>query len=163
MAYCTNCGKTLAADAKSCAACGTEVAAATQQAGPKTVFCQNCGRKQPVDGSYCVECGARLVVPVGTGPATNVVAHTAPSPQTPGEAVSPKSRLVTLLLAFFLGPLGIHRFYLGKTGSGIVMLVLTLTFVGLIVSGIWAFIDVIIIAVGSARDSRGRRVAEWRG
>ena len=36
--------------------------------------------------------------------------------------ISPKSRLVALLLCFFLGPLGVHRFYVGKIGTGILML-----------------------------------------
>jgi TM2 domain-containing membrane protein YozV len=56
---------------------------------------------------------------------------------------SDKNKIVAALLAFFLGPLGIHRFYLGRTGSGIVMLLLTCTLVGLLVTGIWAFVDFI--------------------
>ena len=52
-------------------------------------------------------------------------------------------RIGAVLFAFFLGTLGIHRFYLGKTGSGIVMLLLTCTVVGLLVTGIWALIDAI--------------------
>ena len=37
--------------------------------------------------------------------------------------ISPKSRLAVTLFAFFLGGIGIHRFYLGKTGTGIIMIV----------------------------------------
>jgi TM2 domain-containing membrane protein YozV len=69
--------------------------------------------------------------------------------------ISPKSRLVALLLCFFLGPLGVHRFYVGKVGTGVVMI---LTIGGL---GIWALIDFIMIAVGSFRDKEGRRVFRW--
>jgi TM2 domain-containing membrane protein YozV len=54
-----------------------------------------------------------------------------------------RNKIVAAILAFFLGTLGIHRFYLGRTGSGIVMLVLTLTVVGILVTGIWAFVDTI--------------------
>ena len=36
------------------------------------------------------------------------------------QGVSSKSRLVALLLCFFLGGLGVHRFYAGKIGTGIV-------------------------------------------
>lgn len=57
----------------------------------------------------------------------------------PGE----KSQLVALLLAIFLGVLGVHRFYLGYTGIGIIQL---LTGGG---CGIWYIIDIILIAVGS--------------
>ncbi|MEJ6008658.1 TM2 domain-containing protein [Novosphingobium aquae] len=52
---------------------------------------------------------------------------------------------VAYLLCLFLGPLGAHRFYLGATGTGIVMLILSLTFFGLIISGPWAFIDLFLI------------------
>lgn len=69
--------------------------------------------------------------------------------------ISPKSRLVALLLCFFLGALGIHRFYVGKIGTGILMLITLGLF------GIWTFIDLIIIIVGAFKDKEGRRVFRW--
>lgn len=54
-----------------------------------------------------------------------------------------RNKYIAAILAFLFGTLGIHRFYLGRTGSGIVMLVLTCTIVGLAVTGIWALIDTI--------------------
>lgn len=54
-----------------------------------------------------------------------------------------RNKAVAALLAFFLGVFGVHRFYLGRIGSGVVMLLLTCTFVGLVVTGLWAFIDFI--------------------
>lgn len=71
------------------------------------------------------------------------------------DAYSHRSRLVALLLCGFLGPLGIHRFYVGKIGTGILLLV---TFGGL---GIWWMIDFVIIAVGAFRDAEGRLVFQW--
>ena len=59
------------------------------------------------------------------------------------------------MLCFFLGILGIHRFYVGKTGSGIAQI---LTFGGL---GIWAIIDLIMIVCGSFKDSEGKPLTEW--
>lgn len=68
---------------------------------------------------------------------------------------SSKSRLTTLLLCFFLGYLGIHRFYAGKTGTGILWL-LTL---GL--CGIGTLVDLIMIIVGSFTDSEGNAITNW--
>ncbi len=62
---------------------------------------------------------------------------------------SEKGFVPTLLLCLLLGFLGIHRFYVGKIGTGILML---LTFGGL---GIWNLIDLIMIAVGSFKDKDG--------
>lgn len=69
--------------------------------------------------------------------------------------VSAKSRLVTLLFCILLGIFGVHRFYVGKIGTGILML---LTLGGL---GIWNLIDLILVAVGSFRDKEGKRVFRW--
>jgi TM2 domain-containing membrane protein YozV len=64
-------------------------------------------------------------------------------------AAGGKSQLVALLLAFFVGVLGIHRFYLGHTGIGVIQL---LTFGGF---GIWALIDLILIITGDLKPKNG--------
>ena len=69
---------------------------------------------------------------------------------------SEKKRLIALLLCFFLGFLGIHRFYVGKTGTGIAIIVTIGGFFG-----IWPLIDLIMIAVGSFTDSEGKTLEEW--
>lgn len=68
---------------------------------------------------------------------------------------SPKSRLAALLLCWFLGILGIHRIYVGKTGTGVLMI---LTLGGL---GIWVLVDLVMIIIGSFTDSEGRVVHRW--
>ena len=75
--------------------------------------------------------------------------------QVSSSEISPKSRLVAVLLCFFLGVFGAHRFYVGKIGTGILMLV---TVGGL---GIWALIDLIFVIIGSFRDKEGRLVFRW--
>ena len=62
---------------------------------------------------------------------------------------SEKSFVATLILCILLGGLGVHRFYVGKTGTGIIQL---LTLGGL---GIWALIDIIMIATQKFTDSEG--------
>ena len=73
-----------------------------------------------------------------------------------GNPVSPSSRLIALLLCLFLGGLGIHRFYVGKIGTGVAMI---FTLGGL---GIWSLIDLIMIAVGSFKDKQNRPLLNWQ-
>ncbi|MEC7301696.1 MAG: TM2 domain-containing protein [Pseudomonadota bacterium] len=63
--------------------------------------------------------------------------------------VSEKGFVPALLLCLFLGGFGLHRFYVGKVGTGILML---FTLGGL---GIWTLIDIVMIVVGSFRDKQG--------
>jgi len=65
---------------------------------------------------------------------------------------SPKSYVATILLCFCLGTLGIHRFYVGKIGTGILMLVTAGGF------GIWQIIDFVFAVVGYFRDKKGRYI-----
>ena len=57
-----------------------------------------------------------------------------------------KSKLTAILLCFFLGSLGIHRFYLGYTLIGVIQL---LTFGGIL---IWVIVDLIRLIIGSLKD-----------
>lgn len=78
--------------------------------------------------------------------------------------ISSKSRLIALLLCVFLGCLGIHRFYAGKIGTGILMLLVSggpLVYGVWWPMGIWWIIDVIFIACGSFRDKSGKRIMNW--
>ena len=68
---------------------------------------------------------------------------------------SEKSRAVALALCIPLGVFGAHRFYVGKIGTGLLMLC---TLGGL---GLWYLYDLITIASGEFRDSDGRRVSLW--
>ena len=74
-------------------------------------------------------------------------------------ATAPKQKLVAFLLAFFLGPLGVHNFYLGKTGMGVTQLILTITVIGAVVSLPWAFVQMIMIILGKIDDADGNPLA----
>lgn len=69
--------------------------------------------------------------------------------------MSEKSRLVAFLLCFFLGGLGVHRFYVGKVGTGILWLLTAGLF------GIGAFVDFIVILCGNFKDKQGNKVSKW--
>ena len=77
--------------------------------------------------------------------------HELTTPTSPSE----KSRGVATALAALLGPFGAHRFYVGKTNSGVLMAV---TVGGL---GLWWLYDLIVVAAGDFRDADGRRVSRW--
>jgi TM2 domain-containing membrane protein YozV len=72
------------------------------------------------------------------------------------KTVSRRSRLAALLLCFFLGVFGVHRFYVGKVGTGVAMI---FTAGGL---GIWVLIDFIMIIVGGFTDIDGKFVLDWQ-
>ncbi|QHT57001.1 TM2 domain-containing protein [Cellulomonas sp. H30R-01] len=124
--------------------------------------------------------------PEGTGPAepvdpTSTPAHDLSKPQPPAAPPAPaygspaygapgygaqpaygapaessKSFVATWLLAWFLGVLGVDRFYLGKVGTGILKLV---TCGGL---GIWALVDLILTLAGVQRDKAGLPLAGYQ-
>lgn len=100
------------------------------------VFCRGCGKEIHETALSCPHCGAQQ-----TGPKQ--------------QSSSSKRILPAALLCFFVGFLGIHRFYVGKIGTGILQL---LTFGGL---GIWALIDFIMIVAGSFTDSEGHTINLW--
>ena len=86
-------------------------------------------------------------------------AYGQPAYGQPFAAGAPKQWIVAVLLAFFLGTLGIHNFYLGYTTKGIIQLVLTITVIGIFVSGPWALIDFILLIMRSgsyATDAQGQ-------
>lgn len=99
---------------------------------------------------YCKNCGAEIDDTAAACPKGGSLIGT-----KDGLTVSGKKRLVAFFLCFFLGGLGVHRFYVGKIGTGVAML---LTVGGV---GIWSFIDWIMIIAGKFTDKEGRIVSNW--
>jgi hypothetical protein len=79
----------------------------------------------------------------------------APPLGPPAVRISEKRILPALLLCIFFGWLGVHRFYVGKIGTGIVQV---LTFGGL---GIWVLIDLILIIAGAFTDQSRAKITLW--
>ncbi len=95
------------------------------------ICCSECGKQISENAVVCPECGNPLRINQNQG------------------RVSDKSFIATILLCIFFGTIGVHRFYVGKIGTGILQLI---TFGGL---GIWSLIDLIIIIVGKFTDKSG--------
>lgn len=115
---------------------------------PNTKACPRCGQEMPLDAQFCPKCGFSFNQQYG--------------PQQPPYAPpfdpmkSNKDFLTTLLLAIFLGYLGIHRFYTNNTGIGVLQLI---TLGG---CGVWTIIDIIILVTGSYKDGDGKIVKNDR-
>lgn len=79
---------------------------------------------------------------------------------------SSKNKLAALLLCFFLGGLGVHRFYIGRNKGGIGLLALSIVgaittafgFGGILVTivSIWCLVDFICLCTGKLTDASGK-------
>ena len=67
-----------------------------------------------------------------------------------------KSWIAALLLCFFVGSFGVHRFYVGKIGTGILKLITVGGF------GLWYLIDLILVLAGGQHDKQGRDLAGYQ-
>ncbi len=112
---------------------GPGAAATDTPGGGQMVYCRACGRRIHSSATSCPGCGARQMV----------------------ADESHRIILPAFLLCLLLGSLGAHRYYVGKIGTGLLMLV---TAGGL---GIWVLIDLIMILAGSFRDIDGKTLRRW--
>ncbi|MBI0003302.1 TM2 domain-containing protein [Bartonella sp. M0177] len=71
---------------------------------------------------------------------------------------SKHSKVVMAIVCWFFGIFGVHRFMVGKIGTGVLMLLLTVTVIGSIISFIWSIIDFILILMGKFKDKDGNPI-----
>lgn len=115
------------------------------------MYCQKCGKEIDDEAVVCPHCGvATKNMKAQAEPAQVVINNTNTNVNSVGGAlISPKSKTVALVLCIFLGIIGGHRFYVGKTGTGLIWL---FTF-GLF--GIGWIVDLVMIAIGGFKDKYG--------
>lgn len=96
--FCRNCGTQLDDNAIACVKCGSHPRAGTS-------YCTQCGKSTHPAAVVCVNCGVAL---------------------TGGAASRANNKIAAGVCGILLGSLGVHKFILGITGPGLVMLLVTL-------------------------------------
>jgi len=162
--HCKECGHQIADDSKFCANCGKSQNSTDIN---KCWYCKKCGLKRAVDNSeFCASCSDNSF-------SQQAEVHNESQPQ-----LQPKSQVIAFILCFFCGLFGFHRFYVGKIGTGVLMLlifpfvifgmtasdmaditgrglsetgnaVVTISAFLAIILGIWVIIDLVRILTGS--------------
>jgi TM2 domain-containing membrane protein YozV len=114
--------------------------APTAKPGLDEMFCWSCGTIIKKAAEICVHCGVR-------------VNRAAAQPTT--AEYSEKSRVTAGVLGIILGGLGVHRFYLGYIGIGILQIIVSIVTLG--IGSFWGFIEGVMITTGANfRDGRGK-------
>ncbi len=136
--YCRTCGSQIENDAVVCMRCGCKPLVGHN-------YCQNCGATTTEGQVVCLNCGFSLQA-------------------KDSSEESERNMYIAAALAFFLGSIGIHDFYLGYTKRGIIKVVLTVALaiivIGPAISSIWSLVDFIKILSGSMTDSDGKKLTK---
>jgi TM2 domain-containing membrane protein YozV/RNA polymerase subunit RPABC4/transcription elongation factor Spt4 len=121
--FCRNCGYPIDSTFSQCPRCGS-------LKGSGNAFCSACGHSASPEGGACPNCG--------------YTESAAPAPKG-------KSRVVAGVLGILLGWLGIHNFYLGYVGKGMLQLMITIVSLGTLgfISAIWGLVEGIMLLSGS--------------
>jgi TM2 domain-containing membrane protein YozV len=115
---------------------------------PRYGNCPNCGEMCATDAPSCPSCKAIFSEDAGWRP---VVGEEQDNPQPSArraQAPNPtRSRGIYIILALFLGLIGIHNFYAGHNKVGLFQLLITLAlgwvYIGLVITGIWVLLDIV--------------------
>lgn len=131
-----------------CRNCGTAI-------DDKAVVCMHCGCR-PLDGNkYCPNCGAMTTEKQIICLNCKCQLENLETRAQKEVKESKCNMYIAAILAFFLGAIGIHDFYLGYTKNGIIKIILTITGIGAVASEIWAIVDFVNILTGNKADSNG--------
>lgn len=138
---------------------GTAYDATSAQAGPEAAANQApYGAPEAAQPGYGAQPGYEQATYAGGQQAYGQPGYAQPAFGQPVVG-APKQWFVAMLLAFFVGALGIHNFYLGYTSKGVIQLILTITVIGAPIAAIWALIEFVLILAHSgsyAYDAQGQ-------
>lgn len=130
--YCTNCGEQMEDNQAVCTKCGFAK-------GTENKYCKNCGAEVEPQQAICTKCGYSI----------NDEKQLETSNQIGGQ-----DKTVIILVAVFIGTLGVHNFMMGETKKGVFKLILSLVGgwlcgIGILVSLIFTIMDIVKIASGT--------------
>lgn len=127
--YCRNCGNEVNPNAVACVKCGLH----PNDGG---AYCQACGKDTQPGAVMCVHCGARLALPAAR------------------RAAGSDKKIIAGVCGILLGALGVHKFVLGYTPAGIIMLVITVVSCGILalITGTIGLIEGIVYLAKSDDD-----------
>jgi hypothetical protein len=120
------------------------------------MFCVKCGNEVDDAAVICPKCGVpttnfKQEAPQAAAQPNIIITNTNTANATAGGFnYIQKSKWTAFFLCLFLGGIGVHRFYVGKTGTGIIYLLTAGLF------GVGALIDLIMILIGGFRDKAGQ-------
>ena len=102
-------------------------------------FCTKCGAEVALGNTFCSNCGESLSCSVAKN----------------GKVYSTKSKLAAGLLGIFFGGLGIHNFYIGKVGMGVLQIIVSFATCG--IGAFWGIVEgVMILTSPEPLDGEGR-------
>ena len=104
---------------------GTQTAMANE---PRTKFCKHCGEKIDAEAVLCIKCGKQIEELKGGAEQPKIEVNVSQSQSSvntntntinAGMLKTPKNKWVAFFLCLFAGVFGVHKFYEGKAGMGI--------------------------------------------
>jgi len=122
--------------------------------------CPKCNADLPDDSNFCTQCGATLAAAEAqevteaqeitetqtqAAPPPPPQYQVPPPPPPPPAVANQKNRTVYIILAIFLGGLGVHNFYAGRTGIGVAQLLITIFSCGTVPIWLWAIVEACIV------------------
>lgn len=130
---------------------GADIRAGDRLARPAVVRCEECGQSMRIAPDHmhvrlaCPHCGQQFEPRRLSAQQVQVVGGALLN-DAGSAAHSWRNRWVAGTLGVLLGAFGVHRFYLGYTGLGVLQIVLTFCTAG--IAGIWGFVEGVLILVG---------------